>query len=450
MPRLSDTMTEGTVARWLKKPGDPVKRGEPIAEIETDKATMPMEAFEDGTLGPIDVPEGQTVPLGSKIGLLYRAGEAPPAGGATSPVPTAEPASGSGSGSGSGAAAGPRAPTPPTPPAAPSHAAPAVPPAAPPSDGGAPAPAPAATTAPSTEHTAPDQAKTRASPLARRIAAEHDLDLSRVTGTGPGGRIVRADVEELLASQAAGPIAAAGPAPPTAPPAPPAPGEFKPFSRMQAVVARRMVESKTQVPHIYLTTPIDIAAAMRFRAESNAYLGKENGFSVNDLFIRAAALALRKHPIVNAAYREGGLQYNADVNIGNAVSLPGGLVVPVVRHADRKSLPEIGAEMRALAEKARSAGLALADYEGGTFTISNLGMFGVEEFGAIVNPPQAAILAVGAAMQEAVVVDGQVVPGQRCRVTLSADHRVLYGADAAEFLRTLKGYLESPLSLVYG
>jgi pyruvate dehydrogenase E2 component (dihydrolipoamide acetyltransferase) len=219
---------------------------------------------------------------------------------------------------------------------------------------------------------------------------------------------------------------------------------------MQAVVARRMVESKTQVPHIYLTIPIDMAAAMRFRSESNAHLGKENGFSVNDLFVRAAALALRRHPLVNAAYREGGVQHNADVHIGSAVALPGGLVVPVVRHADRKSLPEIAAEMRALADKARSGGLALADYEGGTFTISNLGMLGVEEFCAVVNPPQAAILAVGAVMAEPVVVDGQVVPGQRCRVTLSADHRVVYGADAAEFLRTLKGYLEAPLGLIYG
>jgi pyruvate dehydrogenase E2 component (dihydrolipoamide acetyltransferase) len=219
---------------------------------------------------------------------------------------------------------------------------------------------------------------------------------------------------------------------------------------MQAVVARRMVESKTQVPHIYITAVIDMAAAMRFRAESNAFLGKESGVSVNDLFIKAAALALRKHPVVNAAYREGGVQENGEINIGNAVSLPGGLVVPVVRNADRRTLPEIAAEMRRLAEKARSGGLALADYEGGTFTISNLGMYGVEEFCAVVNPPQAAILAVGAVMQEAVVVDGQVVPGQRCRVTLSADHRVVYGADAAEFLRTLKGYLEAPMSLVYG
>jgi pyruvate dehydrogenase E2 component (dihydrolipoamide acetyltransferase) len=419
MPRLSDTMTEGTVARWLKKPGDPVKRGEPIAEIETDKATMPMEAFEDGTLGPIEVPEGQTVPLGSKIGLLYRAGETPAAGGAAPPSPPP------GAPSGAGAAA------------APGGEAEAKP--APPADRGTPVAAPPPTTAPSPQPTAPVEGKLRASPLARRVAAEHGLDLSRLTGTGPGGRIVRADVEERLAGQKAAPAAAA-----------PAAGEFKPFSRMQSVVARRMVESKTQVPHIYITAAIDMAAAMRFRAESNGYLGKERGLSVNDLFIKAAALALRKHPVVNAAYREGGVQYNADVNVGNAVALPGGLVVPVIRNADRKALPEIGEEMRALAEKARAGGLALADYEGGTFTISNLGMFGVEEFGAVVNPPQAAILAVGAVMPEAVVVDGQVVPGQRCRVTLSADHRVVYGADAAEFLRTLKGYLESPMSLVYG
>jgi pyruvate dehydrogenase E2 component (dihydrolipoamide acetyltransferase) len=236
---------------------------------------------------------------------------------------------------------------------------------------------------------------------------------------------------------------------PAAAAAPAMSGEFRPFSRMEAVVARRMVESKTQVPHIYLTLSIDMAAALKFRADSNAYLGKENGLSVNDLFVKAVALTLRKHPEVNASYKENGIQFNGQVNIGFAVSVDRGLVVPVIRDADRKALPEIAAEARALAQKARAGGLAVADYEGGTFTTSNLGMLGVEEFDAVVNPPQAAILAIGAAVDEPVVKDGQIVPGKRCKVTLSCDHRVVYGWTAGEFLRDLKALMESPFGLVY-
>lgn len=419
MPRLSDTMIEGTVARWLKKPGEAVKRGEPLAEIETDKATMPMEAFEDGTMGPIAVPEGQTVALGSKIGVLYRAGEKAD-GGSKAPAPdeakraapapdrqsVREPAEAATPATGERSDAPRRKPSPPNTLEL-SEAS-----------GGARG-----------NGESGHAVKVRASPLARRIAEEHNLDITTLDGTGPGGRVLRADVEDALAEK------------PTA--------EVVPFNRIQAVVARRMVESKTTVPHIYLTVPIDMGKAMQLRAESNEYLGKERAFSVNDLFIRAAALALGEHPIVNAAYADGGIKMSAQVNIGSAVAIPGGLVVPVVRDADKKALPDIGAELRALAERARAGKLAVADYEGGTFTISNLGMYGVEEFDAVVNPPQSAILAVGAVMDEAIVVDGQVVAGKRCRVTLSADHRVVYGADAAEFLRTLKGLLEAPLSLVY-
>ncbi|HEY3108842.1 MAG TPA: dihydrolipoamide acetyltransferase family protein, partial [Chloroflexota bacterium] len=244
------------------------------------------------------------------------------------------------------------------------------------------------------------------------------------------------------APSAAAPAAAAAKPPPLS-------GELKPFTRMQAVVARRMVESKTQVPHIYLTISIDMAAAMKFRADSNEFLGKESGLSVNDLFIKAVALTLRRHPDLNASYRENGIQYNAEINVGFAVSLPGGLVVPVIRNADQRSLPQIAAEARTLANKARTTGLALADYEGGTFSTSNLGMLGVEEFDAVVNPPQAGILAIGAITEEPVVRGGQIVVGQKCRVTLSCDHRVVYGWTAGEFLRDLKGLLERPLALVY-
>ena len=210
-----------------------------------------------------------------------------------------------------------------------------------------------------------------------------------------------------------------------------------------------MVESKSQVPHFYATIAIDMGPAMRLRGESNAFLGKEKAFSINDLFVRSVALTLRKFPVVNASFHENGIQYNADINIGFAVSLPGSLVVPVIRNADQKPLPLIGAESRVLTQKARSGGLQLSDYEGGTFTISNLGMRGIESFSAIVNPPQAAILAIGAVSQEPVVVDGQLAVGQRCRVTISCDHRVAYGADAAEFLSELKSLLERPFSLVY-
>jgi pyruvate dehydrogenase E2 component (dihydrolipoamide acetyltransferase) len=218
---------------------------------------------------------------------------------------------------------------------------------------------------------------------------------------------------------------------------------------MQSVIVRRMVESKSQIPHFYVTMAIDMTAALRFRTESNAYLGKEAGISVNDLFIKAAGLALRKFPDINASYTDKGIERHAEINVGNAVAIPRGLVVPVIRNADQKTLPQIAAESRALAEKARTGGLALADYEGGTFSISNLGMLGVEEFSAIVNPPQVAILAVGAAAQEPVVRDDQIVPGFRCRVTLSADHRVVYGWDAGQFLQELKNLLEKPFSLVY-
>ena len=436
MPRLSDTMTEGTVARWLKKPGEPVKRGEPLAEIETDKATMPMEAFEDGTMGTIDVPEGQTVPLGSKIGVLLRVGEKAD-GPVAAPRGEAEKKSGGEAVPSSRSSLGPNDAS-----VAKGGTTGGERSEASSGEREGPPSQPALGTSGERVSGRSDVesagGKVRASPLARRIAEEHGVDINRIEGTGPGGRIVRADVEDAMA------------APKADKPAPAAAGELRPFTRIQSVVARRMVESKSTVPHIYLTVPIDMARAMQLRSESNAYLGKERAFSVNDLFLKAAALALRTHPVVNAAYHEKGIQMNPHVNVGSAVAIEGGLVVPVVKDADRKSLPEIGVEMRALAEKARAGKLALADYEGGTFTISNLGMYGVEEFDAVVNPPQSAILAVGAVMDEAVVVDGQVVAGKRCRVTLSADHRVVYGADAAEFLRTLKGLLEAPFALVYG
>ena len=426
MPRLSDTMSEGTVARWLKKTGDAVKKGEALAEIEADKATMPLESFTDGVLGQIIVGDGQTIALGERIAIMYSLEEA------AAGLPT-----------------NPESP------------APAAPAAKPSTSSAVPTDPAKATDAPDTPISAPaltnptaaseETGRMRASPLARRVAATANVDLSRVTGTGPGGRIVRADVEEF-ASQ---PLTSTMPPESSIAPAqakglaPARSGEFVKFSRMQSVVARRMVESKTQVPHFYATIAIDMGPAMRLRGESNAFLGKENGFSVNDLFVRSVALTLRKFPVVNASFHDNGIQFNSDINVGFAVAVPGSLLVPVIRNADRKPLPQIGAESRDLRNKARNGALQLSDYEGGTFTISNLGMLGVESFSAIVNPPQAAILAIGAVTQEPVVVDGQLAVGQRCRVTISCDHRVAYGADAAEFLRELKSLLERPFSLVY-
>jgi pyruvate dehydrogenase E2 component (dihydrolipoamide acetyltransferase) len=429
MPRLSDTMTEGTIARWLKKPGDHVAKGEALAEIETDKALMSFESFDEGTLGDVKVGDGQTVPLGEVIALLYRPGETPTSGRSGGAKTEADRAAAK--------QAQPAESAPPTT-----------------SPGASDQPQPPAESRPAApaeaeQHGATD--RVRASPLARRLAAQHGVDLTRIEGSGPNGRVVREDVEKGAAGRPAPVAAAAAPAmaAPAAAAAPAMSGEFRPFSRMEAVVARRMVESKTQVPHIYLTLSIDMAAALKFRADSNAYLGKENGLSVNDLFVKAVALTLRKHPEVNASYKENGIQFNGQVNIGFAVSVDRGLVVPVIRDADRKALPEIAAEARALAQKARAGGLAVADYEGGTFTTSNLGMLGVEEFDAVVNPPQAAILAIGAAVDEPVVKDGQIVPGKRCKVTLSCDHRVVYGWTAGEFLRDLKALMESPFGLVY-
>lgn len=515
MPRLSDTMTEGTIARWLKKPGDAVKRGEALAQIETDKALMEYEAFEDGTLGEIRVGDGSTAPLGEVIAVLYRAGETP-SGAAPAPAARAEPAptpaarqrggsteTGGAAGDGAESVLGER-----------SRGAGAATRAGDTARGAAAMAGDGRARGVETAHeneaspagaTANGAGRVRASPLARRLAAERGVDLASVRGSGPGGRVVRADVEGARAapgtsagrdasaggafadggSASAARDAATGGAPPGAsttrvagvpteagadgglrdvpadpltptlslgargPLAAPAPGGVEPFSRMQAVIAKRMVESKSTIPHFQVTFAMDMTAAMQFRSESNAYLGEEHALSVNDLFVKAVALALREHPTLNASLDGDGIRRSSEINIGNAVAIPNGLVVPVIRNADAKSLPEIGRETRALVRKAREGVLTLADYEGGTFTISNLGMFGAESFSAIVNPPQAAILAIGAAAEEPVVRDRQLAVGHVCRVTLSADHRIVYGAEAASFLKDLKALMERPFGLVY-
>ena len=408
MPRLSDTMEEGTVLKWLKKVGDEVKKGEPLIEVATDKANMEMESFEEGVLDKILVGEGETVPIGTPIAELRKPGEAPVAA-----------------------------------------AAPAAPKAAP-----SPAEAPQAPAAAAPPATAPleEGGRLKASPLARRLAEEHGLDLRQITGTGPGGRITREDVEELLARRpeaapAAAPAAPAAPVAPTAPP-PAALGQLVPLTRMQETIVRRMVESKQTVPHYYVTIEVDMGEAGRLRRAANAAAGGAFEISYNDLVIKATALTLRKFPLVNASYRDGRIQMNEEINIGVAVALPDGLVVPVIHNAVAKSLRQIASEAKEVFERARTGRLHPDDYIGGTFTVSNLGMYDVDEFAAIVNPPQSGILAVGAVKPTPVVLDGEIKVAERMRATLSADHRVYYGATAAQFLKELKRLLENPLEIV--
>ncbi len=410
MPRLSDTMEEGTVGKWLKKEGDSFKKGEAIAEIQTDKANMELEAFQDGVIEKILVQEGQTVPVGEPIAIIRSPSEAP----APSEAPTTEE---------------------------PKHEAKPQEPVQ------EQTPQPAESSIPIAPReeagTAGPQSRIKASPLARRIAQELGIDLATVKGTGPNGRIKREDVERAAASRTQAPKVEETPAAAEAVP----PSRVEPFTRIQSIIAQRMVQSKTQVPHIYITIELDMSKAIALRQEINQ-LG-EPPVSFNDMVIKACGLALRNYPLANASYVDGGIKYNEQVNVGFAVATKGALYVPVIRDADKKNLRQIAAETRALIGKARENKLSPQDLSGGTFTVSNLGMYGVEEFQAVVNQPEAAILAVGAITQKPVVQDGQIVIGNRMRVTLSADHRVLYGADAAEFLNELRKFLENPLLLAF-
>jgi pyruvate dehydrogenase E2 component (dihydrolipoamide acetyltransferase) len=431
MPRLSDSMEEGTILKWLKADGDAVARGEPLAEIETDKATLTYESDAGGVL-TIVAPAGETLPIGSVIARLDADGDG--GGAAASAAPPA-------------AAAEPAASTPPPAPAA----APA-PPAAP----AAPAPTPTA------------GGRVKASPIARRIARERGLDLHAIAGSGPGGRIVKADVEhaEPGAAAPAPPAPApetaarepeATPAPAAAPaPAPPPPatagtgkGEVtvQELTRTQQLIARRMAESKATVPEFTLTSEIDMEACVALRAELKALGGEVPSY--NDMVVKACALALREFPRANGSYRDGRFELHGRVNVGVAVAAPDALVVPTVFDADRKSLREIARETRALAERVRAGTVTPPELSGGTFTVSNLGMFGVTVFTAVINPPQAAILAVGALAPRAVVRDGALVARNTMGVTLACDHRILYGADAAQFLARIRELLEQPLALAF-
>jgi pyruvate dehydrogenase E2 component (dihydrolipoamide acetyltransferase) len=439
LAKLSPTMEEGTIVKWNKKEGDAVKQGDVLAEIETDKANMEMEALGSGVLRKVLVPAGGKAPVGALIGVIADPNEdiakvlagapAAPAAPAAAPSPAPAPP-----------AATPAA-TPPSPPPPPAQAAPAAPPS-PPAAQAAPEPAPAS-------HATGGEGRVKASPLARSMAAQRNIPLASVTGSGPGGRIIKRDIESwggAAAARSAAPAPASRPAPARAPEPTVQPGEEIPLSGMRRTIARRLSESKFSAPHFYVTVTIGMDRAVELREQLQEAL--EVKVSYNDLVVKACALALRRFPTVNASWGEDRIVTHAEVNVGVAVAMPDGLIVPVVRDADRKSVIEISREVKELAARARERKLKPEEFSGGTFTVSNLGMFDVTEFTAIINPPESAILAVGAVKAEAVVVDGQVRPGHRMRVTQSSDHRVIDGALAAQFLAEVRRLLESPLGLL--
>jgi pyruvate dehydrogenase E2 component (dihydrolipoamide acetyltransferase) len=432
MPRLSDTMEEGELTRWLKNVGDEIHKGDVLAEIETDKATMDLEAFENGVLEKQLVTAGTVVPIGQAVAVIGDGSKAAAPAGEPGDAKKTEPAKSE-----------PEKSEPGTQPTT-TEPAKSEPEKSEPGErqDREQAAQPEAAQVPGAASGA-----LRTSPLARKIAREHDIDLASVTGTGPQGRIVRADIEAAIA---AGPSAPAAPvAAPTAPAAQPGPDTVEvPINNIRKVTARRLTESQA-VPHFFLTNVVDAQKLIAFRKDVNESLAASGGkVSINDLIVRAVAVALRAHPEVNSSWGGDKLLRHNRINIGIAVALPDGLIVPVVRDADRKSLGEIAQTTVALAEKARAGKLKLDEMSGGTFTISNLGMFGIDEFTAVINPPEAAILAVGAATAVPEVRDGQLVEVPKMKITMTVDHRVLDGAMAAAFLRDLKGILEAPLSIV--
>ena len=445
MPALSPTMTEGTLARWLKKEGEAVKAGDVIAEIETDKATMEVEAVDEGVLGRILVADGTAgVKVNQPIAVLVEPGEAVPPGSSAPPITSAgEQAS--------------QAPAPP-----PAAATPAA----------APAPAAVAPAAPvAAKGNGHDTVGDRifVSPLARRMALQAGIDLAALQGSGPNGRIVKVDIEAALAggkpavapAASAAPVAAPaahpglsaqGQAPPAAPVAITAPHTLVANSTIRKVIARRLTEAKQTVPHFYVSMDIEIDALLKLREELNAKSPKEGPsafrLSVNDLIIKAAAITLRRIPRVNASFTEAAVVLYDDVDISVAVSIPDGLITPIVRKADQKGLAAISNEMKDLSGRARSGKLKPEEFQGGGFSISNMGMYGVSEFAAIINPPQAAILAVAAGQQRPVVKNGALAIATVMTCTLSVDHRVVDGSLGAEWLAAFKTIVEDPLSLM--
>ena len=425
MPKMGDAMTEGKVIRWYKKPGEAVMKGEPVAEIETDKVNLDLEAESDGTLSDHAAAEGDVVPVGGLLAHILGDGEQAPS------KPAAKE---------SAPPAGEQAPSEPDAQRRATDRKESV----------------KHTTGeyheaieqrgPRRDRTAPESAEAkpaetgerrRSSPLARKMAKDLGVDLEGVQGSGPRGRVVAADVRNARAEGAKSPAAAFVPALET---------KIIPLSAMRRTIAKRLSESTGPIPHFYLTADYDVGALLAVREQLMEISGTK--LSVNDLIVRAAALALRHHPNVNASWGDDAITQHGEVHVGIAVATPEGLITPVVRNADRKSVLDIAAEVRALADKAKNRRLKPDEYQGSTFTISNLGAWGIEEFTAIINPPNAAILAVGAAGPRAVVADRQVVVRDRMKVTLSCDHRLVDGASGAEFLKTLRQYVEQPLRLV--
>lgn len=426
MPKMSDTMEEGVLVSWLVDEGAKVSAGDVIAQVETDKATMDLEVYDDGVLLKKVAHEGDAVPIGGLIAVLGKEGEdisdllAKYGGDGAADAPAKIEAT--------------------------------------PGDGAA-----ETTIAPVRLEEAPSDGRVKASPLARKMASEHGIALSEVRGSGPEGRIIKRDIEAVLTERPAAPKeveAAPAPAPAPAPrpvpaPAPAMPGEAYEvvrLSQMRKAIARRLAQSKFTAPHFYLTAEIDMDKAVAFRSQLNA-LAEAQGrgkISFNDLITKACALALRRHPFVNGSYleEEGEIRLYREVHVAVAVAVDEGLITPVIRNADRKGLAQIAEETRELAEKARNRRLQPEDYTGSTFTTSNLGMFGIEEFTAIINPPNACILAIGAIRDVPVVREGEIVPGKRMKVTLSCDHRIVDGAVGSRFLTTVREYLEEPLNLL--
>ena len=417
MEALSPTMEEGRVAKWHKREGDTVKAGDTLAEIETDKAVMDLVARADGVLRQVAVAEGQTVPVGSVVAIIAAPGENVSAPSATPPP---APAGKGKRETGNVAVATAPAPVTVTP-------LPSAPPT--------------------------DATRVKASPLARRMAKEAGVDLKLVTGSGPGGRVVRKDLERApgQGASAAPTTTPAATFPVSRVPFPErsgAPYEDVPLTQIRKTIAKRLVTSLGPIPHFFLTSEVDMERAAEAREALNKQLGDRGKVSFNDIVIKATALALIKHRACNAWFQEDHIRYWNEVHIGMAVAVEDGLITPVIRNADVKSLAEIGREAKELADKARSRRLQPSEYTGATFSVSNLGMFDIDQFTAVINPPEAGIIAVGSIVQKPVVLDGQVTGRRRMRLTMSCDHRVIDGATGAAFLQTLKQMLENPLAML--
>jgi pyruvate dehydrogenase E2 component (dihydrolipoamide acetyltransferase) len=455
MPRLSDSMEEGTILAWLKKVGDEVSVGDEIVEIETDKANMAYESDVEGTLTEIVAQEGETLPIGT---VIAKVGDSAEGSSRTTAGPVTE---------GDSPAHPPvSSPSAPAAEAAPEDSA-EGPSNGANTDGGA-SEAGAQAQAPPAQAEAGERVK--ASPVARRLAEEKGLDLSKLSGSGPGGRIVKKDVKQAVASagdagagvprgaedakhpSTVGDAAAAGPAGSAPGPSSPETAKgtvaYEDLSKLQSTIARRMAESKATAPHFYLEAEIDMSRAVEARATIKA-AAKEGDVvpSFNDMVVRACALALREFPRANGAYRDGRFELYSRINVGIAVAGQDALVVPTVFDADRKGLRQIATESRALAAKVRDGQITPPELSGGTFTVSNLGMYGIDAFAAVINAPQAGILAVGAIVERPAVRDGEIVPAHLMNVNLACDHRILYGADGAEFLARIRALLEEPVSL---